>query len=264
MGCLFLRNWLKMKMGSQLKAEDETLDSFYHGRILILQKKKGYRFSVDAPLLADFVQTRSADEMLELGAGNGIISILLSIKPFKHITAVEIQESLADMARRNLKLNHLEKEISVVCEDFRLYQPRKKFDVVFSNPPYIKKGEGHLSSSLEKSIAKHELECDILDVMEKTGKLLKEEGRAYFVYQARRKDDFLQAVKKSGLKLKRLRFVYPRKASSPNLFLAECNFSSERMVNLPPLILYHKKGHYTAEAEEIFRGRIRDLGSGED
>jgi tRNA1(Val) A37 N6-methylase TrmN6 len=98
-----------MKQRSQLKGEDETLDSFYRGSILVLQKKEGYRFSVDAPLLADFVKTKRSDEILELGAGNGIISLLLSIKPFKHITAVEIQGSLADMARRNVKLNNLER-----------------------------------------------------------------------------------------------------------------------------------------------------------
>jgi tRNA1(Val) A37 N6-methylase TrmN6 len=76
-----------MKPSSPLKGDDETLDSFYMGRILVLQKKKGYRFSVDAPILADFIQTRVDDEILELGTGTGIVSLLLSIKPFKHITA---------------------------------------------------------------------------------------------------------------------------------------------------------------------------------
>ncbi len=246
-----------MKQSEQLKAEDETLDSFYHGRILILQKKKGYRFAVDAPLLADFIQTRASDEILELGAGNAIISVLLSIKPFKQITALEIQESLADMARRNLKLNRLEKKVSVICGDLRRYQPGKKFDVIFSNPPYIRKGEGYLSSSLEKSIAKHELECDIFDIIEKTAELLKSEGRAYFVYPAKRRDDFLQAAQKNGLKLKAIRFVHPRRASPPHLFLAECGYQSEKEAVLLPFILYDEQGHYTAEAEEIFRGRVR-------
>jgi tRNA1Val (adenine37-N6)-methyltransferase len=246
-----------MNLSDELKGEDETLDSFYHGRILVLQKKKGYRFAVDAPLLADFIQTRASDEVLELGAGNGIISVLLSIKPFKHITAVEIQDSLADLARRNLKLNRLGKKILIVCEDLRRYQPKKKFGIIFSNPPYIKRGEGHLSSSLEKSIAKHELECDIFDVMEKAAELLKAEGRAYFVYHARRKDDFLRAMEKSGLKLKAIRFVHPSKASPAHLFLAECGFHSEKETVLPPFVLYDEQGHYTAEAEEIFRGRAR-------
>ncbi len=244
-----------MKLRSQLKGEDETLDSFYRGRILVLQKKKGYRFSVDAPLLADFIQTKRSDEILELGAGNGIISLLLSIKPFKHITAVEIQESLADIARRNVKINNLGRKISIIQEDLRQYQPEKEFDVIFSNPPYIKKGEGHLSSSLEKSIAKHELKCDIFSILEKTAELLKSEGRAYFVYLAQRKNDLFQAAKRNRLKIRSIRFVCPRQDSPPNLFLAECDFFSKKKAILPPFILYGEEGNYTPEAEEIFRGR---------
>jgi tRNA1Val (adenine37-N6)-methyltransferase len=246
-----------MNQRDELKAADETLDSFYHGRIHVLQKKKGYRFAVDAPLLADFIQTRASDEVLELGAGNGIICVLLSIKPFRHITAVEIQDSLANLARRNLKLNRLGKKISIVREDLRRYRPGRKFDVIFSNPPYIKRGVGYLSSSQEKSVAKHELECDILDVMEKAADLLKAKGRAYFVYHTKRKDDFLRAMEKSGLKLKAVRFVHPSRTSPARLFLAECGFHPEKETVLPPFVLYDEQGHYTAEAEEIFRGRVR-------
>ncbi|NIM57889.1 MAG: methyltransferase [Candidatus Aminicenantes bacterium] len=245
-----------MKTRNLLKSEDETLDSFYRGSILVLQKKEGYRFSVDAPLLADFIQTKRSDDVLELGAGNGIISLLLSIKPFKHITAVEIQESLADMARRNVKLNNLERKISIIREDLRQYNPGKEFDVIFSNPPYIKKGEGHLSSSLEKSIAKHELKCDIFGILEKTAQLLKNKGRAYFIYVAKRKDDLFQAIEKNSLKIKSLRFVHPRQENPPNLLLVECDLSSEKEVLLPPFILYGEGGNYTTEAEEVFRGRI--------
>lgn len=245
-----------MKQRNLLKGEDETLDSFYRGSILVLQKKEGYRFSVDAPLLADFIQTKRSDEVLELGAGNGIISILLSIKPFKHITAVEIQESLADIARRNVKLNNLDRKIIIIRDDLRQYHPGKKFDVIFSNPPYIKKGEGHLSSSLEKSIAKHELKCDIFGILEKTAELLKNRGRAYFIYVAKRKNDLFQAIESNSMKIKSFRFVHPRQESPPNLLLAECDLHSAKEILLPPFILYDERGNYTPEAEEIFRGRI--------
>ena len=244
-----------MKLSSPLKGEDETLDTFYLGRILVLQKKRGYRFSVDAPLLADFIQTKPSDEALELGAGSGIISLLLSIKPFKHITAVEIQGSLADLARRNVRINKLEKKISVIQEDLERYQPGQKYDVIFSNPPYIRKGEGQLSLSEERSVARHELKCDIFAVMKKTAELLHEEGRAYFIFQAKRKSDLFRAAEKSGLMIDSVRFIHPREGRPPNLFLVSCNFSSRQETVLPPFILYDKKGAYTSEAEEIFRGR---------
>ena len=245
-----------MKLTSQLKAKDETLDTFYSGRILVLQKKKGYRFSVDAPLLADFVRTKASDELLELGTGNGIISLLLSIKPFKTITAVEIQKSLADLARRNVKLNSLEEKIQIIEEDLRAFQPEKKFDVIFSNPPYIKEETGHLSPSAEKSVAKHELKCNINDIVKKTQELLRAEGRADFIYPACRRDDFTRALKAYGLEIKTMRFILPRKGTPPNLFLAEVGFSSQKPELLPPFILYDDKGEYTPEANKVFQGRI--------
>ena len=245
------------KASPKLKAEDESLDSFYQGRILVLQKKKGYRFAMDAPLLADFIRTKAADELLELGTGNGIISLLLSLKPLKHITAVEIQETLADLARRNVRLNKLEDKISAIRGDFREYAPGKKFDIVFSNPPYIKKKTGYLSASLEKSIAKHEIKCDILDVMRKTGELLKANGKAYFIYPAKRQEDLLRAAKKFGLKVRALRFIQPREGEQANLFLVECGFGAGSLRTLRPLILYNKRGGYTLEVRKIFEGRRR-------
>jgi tRNA1(Val) A37 N6-methylase TrmN6 len=91
--------------------------------------------------------------------------------------------------------------------------------------------------------------------MKKTAQLLKSDGRTFFIFHAERKDDFFQAVKKNELMIKSLRYVHPRKASPPNLFLTECNFFSKKVTTLPPFILYNKQGKYMKEAEEIFRGR---------
>jgi len=235
--------------------EDETLDSFYRGRIRVIQKKKGYRFSVDAPLLADFIRTEPDDELLEFGTGNGIISLLLSLKPFSRIVAIEVQESLADLARRNVALNGLEDRIEVVRRDFREFRPKKTFDVVFSNPPYIKKKTGYLSATAEISIAKHELKCDILEVMRTTSRLLKKDGRACFVYPARRRDDFANAVEASGLRVRSVRLVYPRTGASPSLFLSECGFASGERREIRPLVLHDVRGSFTPEARRIFEGR---------
>lgn len=238
-----------------MRNDKETLDTFYHGRIQVLQKKKGFRFSVDAPLLADFIQTQGSDELLELGTGCGIISLLLSCKPFKHITALEIQDSLADLARRNVLLNHMEKKITVLNEDFRTFKALNKYDIVFSNPPYIKEKTGHLSRSIEKSVAKHELKSDIFSIMAKTSEFLKKKGRAFFIFPQKRKKEFLRAVEKNNLQIHSTRFIHPRSQSQPNLFLTQCGFTKESEKCFPPLFLFDEDDNYTHEAEEIFAGR---------
>lgn len=244
-------------MNPQLKKENETLDAFYRGRVRILQSDKGYRFSVEAPLLAGFIKTEPEDELLELGTANGIISLLLSEKPFRRVTALEIQGSLAELAQRNVKLNNLQDRIKIVHQDFRKFNPGRKFDVVFANPPFYEKNIGRVSASAEISIAKHEIKCNIFDVMEKTAELLKPRGRAYFIFSFRRRDDFLKALGKK-LRLKKERHIIPYKGQRPNMFLSECDFNSDKSTLLAPLILYNEDGNYSQEAEAIFDGRIND------
>jgi len=239
----------------RMKDDDETLDTFFAGRIRILQKKKGYRFSLDAPVLADFIQPERQDELLELGTGSGIISLLLSIKAFAHITALELQPSLANMAHRNVRLNRLEDRITIREGDLRSFSPGRKFDKIFSNPPYFKKGGGQISASREKAIARHELTCDLYDVMNVTAACLKPDGKAFFIYPCRQESYFLEAVRQYGLGVRCRRAVVSRSSTEPGLFLGEIDFSGGCEKNFPPLIIYQEDGEYTEEAEEIFRGR---------
>jgi len=240
------------------RPEGETLDAFYHGRIRVLQTKRGYRFSVDAPLLADFIRTRPDDDALELGTGSGIISLLLSVKPFRRIMAVEIQPGLAELARRNVELNGLGNRIEVIETDLRTFEPGRAFDLIFSNPPYIRKATGFLSSSAEKSAARHELHGAIGEILSRTAAWLAPDGRACFVYPERRRDDFLAAAGECGLGVRRLRLVLPRAGRPPNLFLIELGRAGraepETAELLAPLVLYGPDGDYTAAAKAVFSG----------
>jgi tRNA1Val (adenine37-N6)-methyltransferase len=204
--------------------------------------------------LANFVQTKKTDRVLELGAGNGIISLLLSIKPFASITALEIQDSLADLARRNIRINACEDRIKVIHTDLRVFSADEKYDVVFSNPPYIKQSAGHLSVSDEKSVAKHELKCTIFDIMQRTEELLKMQGVSYFIYPAAREKDFMRAIQDTELRVRNIRYVLPYEDSAPNLFLVSVDFSSPAVRQLCPLILYEQEGKYTKETLDIFSG----------
>jgi tRNA1(Val) A37 N6-methylase TrmN6 len=243
-----------MKWPEPAPREDETLDTFYHGRVFLLQKKRGYRFSVDAPLLADFIRPRRGDRLLELGAGNGIISLLLSRKPFRRIVCLEVQPGLVDLARRNIALNRLEKRIVVLERDLRFYRPGQRFDIVFSNPPYIKGRSGHLSRSPEKSIAKHEIKGDIFDIMQAAGRVLGKNGRAFFIYPVKRRGDFDKALEEAELKIRALRLVYSRGGEPARWFLSECRFEAPSVRVLPPLRVYDESGAYSPEMKAIFAG----------
>jgi tRNA1Val (adenine37-N6)-methyltransferase len=246
-----------MKTAGPRPRSGETLDTFHRGRVRLFQKKSGYRFSVDAPLLADFIRARKSDDILEVGTGSGIIPLLLAGRPFRRITAVEVQPGLVALAKRNVALNRLEGRVEVVRADYREYSPGRRFDVVFSNPPYIPRAGGFLSRVTERSIARHELRGGIGDLMGKTAEWLTPGGRACFVFPERRRGDFLAAVAESGLRVRRWRPVMPRAGESANLFLAEVGRAGRggRAKKLAALVLFKRDGSYTKEAEAIFSGR---------
>jgi tRNA1Val (adenine37-N6)-methyltransferase len=242
---------------SDAPRDRETLDAFYKGRVVFRQRKDGYRFALDAPLLADYIRTEPGEEVLELGTGSGVIALLLGRRKFSHLTALEIQPALAALARKNVRFNGLQDRIRVVRADLRRYRPGRRFDVVFSNPPYIRKGTGFLSPSAEKSVAKHEIKCDILGVMKAVSRCLKQGGRAYFVYPALRAADFAAAAEANGLSVRRRRFVHPRPSEPAVLFLAECRRERGACRMSAPLVLRDSDDRDTPEARRIYAGRRR-------
>jgi len=237
-------------------ADDETIDAFYRGRVRIIQSRRGYRFAVDAPLLAHFAETREGEDVCELGAGNGAVAVLLSVKPFRRLTAVEIQPGLAGLARRNVDLNGLGGRVEIVEADLRNWRPGRVFDAVLSNPPYIRERTGFLSASSEKSIAKHEIACVLDDVLRAAAALLKPEGRAYFICPSRREGDFRRAAAEAGLRIRLIRRVLPRPGEPPHLFLSRLEFAAGPETEISRLAVHGADGAFTPEARAIFEGPI--------
>jgi tRNA1Val (adenine37-N6)-methyltransferase len=224
-------------------ASDETLDTFFKGRIQILQKKRGYRFSIDAVLLSQFSKIRKKERVIDLGTGCGILPLLLSHQTKAHsFMGVEIQKDLAELAERNVLLNHLEDRISILQYDFRKLNalfPPECFDVVLSNPPYRKYRTGRVNPVLEKAIARHEVHGAVEDLVSIASYLLPPKGRCYLIFPARRTVDLLVALRNQRLEPKRVRFVYARLREEANFILTESmKASGVELKVMDPLVLH--------------------------
>jgi len=206
-------------------APDETLDPFFDGSLQILQKKKGYRFSIDAILLSQFISLRKGEKAIDLGTGCGIIPLLLAKATKAHaFVGIEIQRDLAELAGRNVALNRLEERITILHRDFKtlkgVFSPGA-FDVVFSNPPYRKHLTGRVNPSPEKAIARHEIKGTLDDLIKMAAYLLPAKGRCYLIYSASRAVDLLFTLRRHKLEPKRLRFVHPKKEEDAKFILVE-------------------------------------------
>ncbi len=208
-----------------LPSVDETLDIFFNGKLQIIQRKKGYRFSVDTILLSQFVRIRKNERVIDLGTGCGILPLLLSQNgKALSFVGVEIQKGLVECAEKNVVLNHLEDCISILKHDFRELKrvfPPGSFDVVLSNPPYREYQTGRINPSMEKAIARHEIKGKLQDLISIASYLLPPKGRCYLIFPALRTVDLFVALRNGKLEPKRIQFVHPRMGKEAKFILTE-------------------------------------------
>lgn len=194
--------------------EDETLDEIRG--VKIIQKRKGYRFSEDSLILADFPDLTGVRIAADLGTGSGIIAIILAMRsPELKVTGIELQETLYDMAVRNVLLSSLSGRIEIVQGDIRNLKENFRggsFDLVVSNPPFFQAGKGRIGPSKERTIARHEVAITMKDIVDASEFLLKEGGRVVLVYPAERRYEVITTMKDYGLGPTRIREVHTKEA----------------------------------------------------
>lgn len=237
--------------------ENERIDDLQRNGYRIIQNTKGFCFGMDAVLLSGFAFVRPGERAIDLGTGTGIIPILLEAKcQGEHYTGLEIQEEMADMARRSVALNQLEKKISVVTGDIREASRlfgAASFDVVTSNPPYMNDAHGLKNPELPKAIARHEVLCTLEDVAGQAARLLKPGGRFYLVHRPHRLIEIITALTRVKLEPKRMKLVHPFVDKEANMVLIEAVRGGKSMIKVEaPIIVYKEPGVYTDEIYTIY------------
>jgi len=237
--------------------DDETLEDLQLGGLFLIQKKDGFRFGADAVLLADFAKGIASEKTLDLCTGSAVIPILLSAKTAtQRLFGLEIQKSIFDTACRSVSLNGLEDRIFLTCGDLKnaaeIYGKRS-FDLITCNPPYMPNGRGIQNPNSEKVIARHEILCDLEDVIRVSASLLKHKGHLALVHKPSRLADIIYLMRQNDIEPKRLRFVHKSPDSEPSLLLVDGSFKGGTELRImPPLYLYNADGTETRELKEIY------------
>lgn len=239
-----------------LPSPDETRDTFFNGKLQIIQKKRGYRFSVDAVLLSQFIKIRKNERVIDLGTGCGILPLLLSHTTKAHsFIGIEIQKGLVECAKKNVLLNHLDDRISILKQDFRELKgtfPPGSFDVVLSNPPYRKALTGRINPTMEKAIARHEMKGTLEDLISIASYLLPHKGRCYVIFPTLRTVDLLVVLRSKKLEPKRLQFVYPHVGEEAKFLLVESMKASGVELKLMEPLILHESTIKDGGAEKFF------------
>ena len=238
--------------------DGETIDEILGGRLRIVQKRSGYRFSIDAILLAHFVVLTEGEECLELGAGSGVVALILSRRyRCRRILGIDIQEELVSMASRSAEMNSL-----AGCVEFRRGDVRRpeslcapnSFEAVVLNPPYRRLRSGRMNPDPAKAIARHEVAGTLGDFLAAAAHALRDGGRVTAIYPARRMAEMIARMRGCRIEPKRMRIVHSRPGGVGEFLLIEgVKRGGEELTVLPPLFIYGEGDAYSAEMAAIFR-----------
>jgi tRNA1Val (adenine37-N6)-methyltransferase len=237
----------------------ETLDVLFGGRLSLYQSRSGYRFSIDALLLANYVSIKRGDRVIDLGTGNAVIPLVLAqLHPSAAFVGIELQASMAERARRNVRLNGLERRVRIISGDVRRPQTlgaAAVFDVAVCNPPYRTPSSGRISANHERQMSRHEMTGDLNDFLRAGAFLLRDKGRMALVYPAVRSADLIFALRQARIEPKRLRMVHSFQDAEASLLLVEGLKGGRAGVKIqPPLVIYGDDKKFTDEAAAIIAG----------
>lgn len=234
-----------------------TLQMPVSGPFSIQQPESGYRYSTEPFILADWVNPREGSRVLDVGTGCGIIPLLLiQRQPALQVTAVEIQESLYQLAVQNIKDNDLSSTVEVLHADFLSVADTLEtgtFDWVISNPPYRKPGSGRINPLREKAIARHELTLNMESLIGASRPLLKPEGRLTVAYPAHRQEELSNQLNRHGMHPYRWLHVAGHPEAKSRFVLVEAGITARPTPPLEEsLIIYNSDGSYSRDMQSIY------------
>ena len=238
--------------------ENERIDDLEFNNLKIIQNKNEFCFGIDAVLLSDFAKNIKKNiKIIYLRTGTRILPILLSGKTENtKIVGIEIQEKMAEMAMRSIKLNNLKNRIQIINNDIKNLNKifeKESFDAVVTNPPYKENNTGLKNEYEGKIIARHEIRCNLEDIISVSKNMLKDKGILYMVHRPERITDICELLRKYKIEPKIIRFVYPKMDKEANLVLIKAVKNARKFLKIErPLIIYNENGEYTKEILEIY------------
>lgn len=245
----------RQRVGVLLR-EEESADGALGGTVCLIQPKKGYRFSLDAVLLARFAAEGRSRRAVDLGCGCGVVGLcLLALRGAESLAGVDLQPDMVDRAKRASEWNGFAERARFLEGDLRSIEgllPPRSADLAVSNPPYRRMGEGKVSPRAESALARHEVACTLDDVVAAAAYLLRTRGVFCLVYPASRAAGAVESCRRKGLEPRELWPVYPVAGSAASLVLLRAvKGAPEGLTVRGPLFLHGTDEKYSVEAQAL-------------
>ena len=236
---------------------EQRKDTFLDGRIQVCQEQSGYRFSLDAVILAYYARPHKNRRVLDLGTGCGIVSLIMVFRyPDITVYGVEIQSRLAAIAEKNVSLNRMTNRIRVLGMDMKDLSQNETggpVDLIVTNPPYRSDHSGRKNPDRQRAMARHEIKITLDGVVAVARRMLKTRGKFQVIISAERLIDLISLMRQSSIEPKRVRMIHSKRGLNAKMVWIEGVMAAKRGVTVqPPLYVYQSDGTYTRRVERMF------------
>ena len=240
----------------ELNKSSLRIDDLMKSGRKIIQSEDEFCFSMDSVLLAHFPKLKRKYRVLDLGTGTGVIPLLI-VDEVAKVEAIELNSTMAEIARRNVELNNLSDQISVVEGDYRNlrdYFKNESFDLVLANPPYRAIGSGAINDIEGIAKARHEFTATLEDVVTAARFALKYHGIFCMIHITERLCEIIDVLHRHQFEMKRLRLIQPKLKKPPNLMLIEAMVGGApgSLKIETPLIVHNNDNSYTEEINIMY------------
>lgn len=171
------------------------MKTFKFQQFEIQQSSQVFRVGTDAVLLGVWADMSDAENMLEVGTGTGIISLMLAQRnPKTKITAIDIDKNAVNLAKLNFENSPFSERLKVVWKDFNQFETKEKFDSIVSNPPYFEE-----NTSSKDILARQKITLNFQQLIQNTAKLLSENGQFCAIVPLEFSEEMLVLAEKENL-----------------------------------------------------------------
>ena len=220
-------------------------NDLYDYNMKIWQIEEGFKFSLDSLLLAEFVKAKNEDQIIiDFCTGNASVPLVLSSKYQNKIYGFEIQEEIYNLAISSIKDNKKEEQIKIINDNvlnILSYFKEESIDIVTCNPPYFKyQKDSIINDNKIKSIARHEIEINLEEIIKMASTILKNKGSFYLIHRSERLEEISNMLNKYNLHLKKLVPIYTTNNKNSQMVLIQAVKNGKIGLKILPAIYTDK------------------------
>lgn len=216
---------------------------FRFKQFTVWQDRTALKVCTEACILGAYADVSQAERILDIGAGTGVLSLMMAQRTSACIDAVEIEAEAYQQACQNVANSPFTAQILVHHSAIQVFESSFRYDLIVSNPPFYQ--QDLPSTNPARNVALHAQTLSLTDLISSILRLLSPNGRSVVLLPVPQMQQFVNEAKRRGLYARQLFDI--QNFDSVPAFRQICTFGFESTADIPiqKLVIYDENRAYT-------------------